>query len=52
MPDLMLNHLTKRFGAVAAVRDISLAVREHEVLALVGPQRLLRWGLELGEQPV
>src|SRR5262249_10647653 len=28
---------TKRFGALAAVNDVSFAVRSHEVLALIGP---------------
>ncbi|MBQ6643243.1 MAG: ATP-binding cassette domain-containing protein, partial [Saccharopolyspora sp.] len=34
---LELRGLTVRFGAVAAVRDVSLALRDGEVLALLGP---------------
>ncbi|HEY8743265.1 MAG TPA: ATP-binding cassette domain-containing protein, partial [Chloroflexota bacterium] len=37
MVNLTLDHVTKRFGAVAALRDISLVVQEHEVLVLLGP---------------
>jgi multiple sugar transport system ATP-binding protein len=37
MANLTLDHVTKRFGAVAAVRDISLVVQEHEVMVLLGP---------------
>jgi multiple sugar transport system ATP-binding protein len=69
MPALSLSlaHVTKRFGAVAAVRDVSLTVQAHEVLVLLGPSgcgktTLLRMiaGLEepdsgeisLGAQPI
>jgi spermidine/putrescine transport system ATP-binding protein len=35
--DVELEHVTKRFGAVIAVHDISLQVRRGELLALLGP---------------
>jgi spermidine/putrescine transport system ATP-binding protein len=35
--DVQLERVTKRFGAVTAVRDVSLEVRQGEVLALLGP---------------
>ena len=31
------EHLVKRFGALCAVSDVSLELREHEILALIGP---------------
>ena len=34
---LSLHHLSKRFGAVSAVRDISLDIRAGEFVALLGP---------------
>jgi ABC-2 type transport system ATP-binding protein len=34
---LEASHLVKRFGAVTAVRDVSLTVREGEVVGLLGP---------------
>lgn len=37
MHALELAHVTKRFGDVVAVDDVSLTLGEHEVLALVGP---------------
>ena len=39
MPDpfLSLRHLTKRFGAVTAVRDVSLDVTEGEFVCFLGP---------------
>jgi spermidine/putrescine ABC transporter ATP-binding subunit len=36
-PDVQLDHVTKRFGAVTAVDDVSLDVRRGEFLALLGP---------------
>ncbi len=35
--DVQLERVTKRFGAVTAVNDVSLEVRRGEVLALLGP---------------
>jgi spermidine/putrescine ABC transporter ATP-binding subunit len=35
--DVHLDRVTKRFGAVTAVNDVSLEVRQGEVLALLGP---------------
>jgi len=32
-----LDHLSKRYGATLAVDNISLQVRRHEVLGLLGP---------------
>ena len=38
-PDVVLEAtgMTKRFGGVIAVKDVSLDVREHEVTGLIGP---------------
>jgi len=36
-PDVELEGVTKRFGDVTAVRDVSLEVRRGEFLALLGP---------------
>lgn len=33
---LQAQNLQKRFGAIAALNDVSLAVRRHEILAIVG----------------
>jgi branched-chain amino acid transport system permease protein len=34
---LLIEHATKRFGALAAVNDVSFEVRPGEVLGLIGP---------------
>ena len=34
---LAIENLSKRFGGVAAVQDVSFAVEEHEILGLIGP---------------
>jgi len=36
-PVLRIEHATKRFGALAAVNDVSFEVRPGEVLGLIGP---------------
>lgn len=36
MNAIEIRHLTKRFGAVTAVRDLSLSVREGELFSLLG----------------
>lgn len=36
-PILQVSHLTKRFGGVAAVSDVSLDVTPKETLAIIGP---------------
>ena len=36
MPVLEARHMARRFGAVVALADASLALRRHEVLGLVG----------------
>jgi multiple sugar transport system ATP-binding protein len=37
MSDVVLKHVTKRFGDVEAVKDLSLAVDEGEFLVILGP---------------
>lgn len=37
MPLLKLEHVTKRFGGLVAVNDVSLEVEEGESIAIVGP---------------
>lgn len=34
---LTVNQVTKRFGGLTAVNDVSFDVKEHEVLGLIGP---------------
>ncbi|NCB30650.1 MAG: ABC transporter ATP-binding protein [Clostridia bacterium] len=34
---LSLDHVTKRFGGLVAVDDVSFAVHEHEIYGLIGP---------------
>jgi ABC-type branched-subunit amino acid transport system ATPase component len=37
MPILELDHVTKRFGGLLAVNNVSFAVHDHEVLFIIGP---------------
>ena len=37
MSELQVTNLTKRFGGLAAVRDISFSVEKGEILGLIGP---------------
>jgi len=39
MPDVLLDvaHVTKRFGGVAALVDVSFAVSHNEIIGLIGP---------------
>lgn len=37
IPVVTAKHVTKRFGAITAVDDLSLSVGEGEILALLGP---------------
>jgi len=37
MAEVVIERLTKRFGAVTAVDDISLTVQSGELLSLLGP---------------
>jgi branched-chain amino acid transport system ATP-binding protein len=37
MPLLKLDHVTKRFGGLVAVDDVSLEIRHGEIIAIVGP---------------
>jgi len=37
MASVTLEHVTKRFGDVTVVRDVSLDVHDQEFLVLVGP---------------
>ncbi|ABE36743.1 ABC transporter family protein [Paraburkholderia xenovorans LB400] len=34
---LEVNHLTKRFGGLTAVNDVSFSVDEHQILGVIGP---------------
>ena len=36
-PLLDIRHLTKRFGGVVALSDVTLAVKENEIVGLIGP---------------
>ena len=37
MPDLRVRALRKRFGGIVALEDVSLEVREGEIVGLIGP---------------
>ena len=37
IPVVTANRVTKRFGAITAVDDLSLSVGDGEILALLGP---------------
>src|SRR5512132_1830574 len=37
MAKVVLQHVTKKFGSVAAVDDLSLEVRDGEFFSLIGP---------------
>lgn len=37
MPDLVLKGLSKRFGSVIAVDNVSLEIRERELFVIIGP---------------
>jgi multiple sugar transport system ATP-binding protein len=37
MAAVTFDHVTKRFGAVVAVRDLTLEIADHEFLVLLGP---------------
>ena len=36
-PILQVEHVTVRFGGLVAANDVSLEVREHEIVGLIGP---------------
>jgi len=38
MADVVLNNLSKRFGAIQAVRELSFAVNDGEFVVLLGPR--------------
>ncbi len=37
MASVRLEHVSKRFGAVSAVEDVTLTINDHEFLVLLGP---------------
>src|SRR5450756_1751539 len=37
MAQVVLDHVTKKFGNVTAVNDLSIAIQDKEFLVLVGP---------------
>ena len=37
MDILKINHLRKSFGSLEVLKDISLTVKESEVLSIIGP---------------
>lgn len=37
MSKVMLNGLTKRFGKVEAVKNVTLEIKDREFVALLGP---------------
>ena len=37
LPILQVNHLTKFFGGLAAVRDVSFEVRRGQIFGFIGP---------------
>ena len=37
MPLLQADHLTRAFGGLVAVSDVTLEVRDREILGLIGP---------------
>lgn len=37
MPILEINHVTKHYGTLEVISDLSLSVAEHEVICLIGP---------------
>jgi branched-chain amino acid transport system ATP-binding protein len=37
MPELKVSNLTKRFGGLVAVNDVSFSVKSGEILGLIGP---------------
>jgi ABC-type Fe3+/spermidine/putrescine transport system ATPase subunit len=37
MADVSLQNVSKRFGAIEAVRELSLAVKDGEFVVLLGP---------------
>ena len=40
MSVLRLEHVTKRFGGLVAVNDLSFEVKERQIHALIGPNGL------------
>ncbi|MDY5156586.1 hypothetical protein [Actinotignum timonense] len=48
-PDLVANNLTKNFGSVAALRQVSLRIPGGQSVAIMGPSglRTVYWTLSL-----
>ena len=36
---LSVKHLTKNFGGLCAVSNVSMEINEHELIGLIGPTR-------------
>lgn len=50
MSVLRLEHVTKRFGGLVAVNDLSFEVKERQIHALIGPNGLRQVDLDQYDQ--
>jgi len=37
MPDVIVSHLSKQFGEVAVLKDVSVTIKDGEFFTLLGP---------------